>query len=225
MDNNEFNMPNVHIGDSISTWMKENGITQIQLSAMVDIPQPSISRILRNKTIDTGILYSISLSLNHNFFFEYCDNGESINVSRQMTFDVANIGYVIRHKLREKHISNKELALRLGVDSSTITKLLKRQSLDTGKLVDISKALEYNFFEEYCRPVSSKFKDYLMKLDPQLNDFFSQRNLVTVPTSIPIEILEKFHIIANQTGMSMGELLNLAISDFTSNFDENGEKK
>lgn len=212
MAESEYFVPDVHIGSVIVNWMKQNSFTQTHLSSLLEIPQPSLSRILRQKTMDTAKLYSISKELNHNFFFEYCRLHGNRVVSEQVTFPVINIGYVIHNKLHEMHISHKDLASMLGVDPSTISKLLNRPSIDTGKLVKISRAVSYNFFEEYCMPITSPAKTMLKESFERPEYFFSQ-DLVVIPTKISFEFLEKIRRFANRTGMTMEEVFSLAIDN------------
>lgn len=67
-----------------------------------------------------------------------------------------NIGLAIEQRVNELGISKSELARRIGVAQQNVNKVVfSKESLDTAKLVEISKALDFNFFELYAN-VSSK---------------------------------------------------------------------
>lgn len=62
-----------------------------------------------------------------------------------------HVGEMIEKRIKEKGILRAELARKIGMPQSNLTRLLKKSSIDTGKLVEISRAVEYNFFKEFCR--------------------------------------------------------------------------
>lgn len=61
-----------------------------------------------------------------------------------------NIGLLIEQKLNERDMSKSELARRTGIANQNINRILEKSSIDTEKLVKISHALDYNFFQDYC---------------------------------------------------------------------------
>jgi transcriptional regulator with XRE-family HTH domain len=62
-----------------------------------------------------------------------------------------NIGLAIEQRVNELGISKSELARRLGIAQQNVNKVVfSKESLDTAKLLEISKALDYNFFELYA---------------------------------------------------------------------------
>lgn len=68
-----------------------------------------------------------------------------------------NIGLAIEQRVNELGISKSELARRLGIAQQNVNKLVfSKESIDTAKLVEISKALDYNFFELYASTSSRK---------------------------------------------------------------------
>lgn len=60
-----------------------------------------------------------------------------------------DIGLIIEQKLNELGISKSELARRTGIANQNVNRILSKSSIDTDKLVAISKALGYNFFLEF----------------------------------------------------------------------------
>lgn len=62
-----------------------------------------------------------------------------------------HVGEMIENRIKKKGILRAELSRKIGMPQSNLTRLLKKSSIDTGKLVEISRAVEYNFFKEFCR--------------------------------------------------------------------------
>lgn len=219
MAENYSQVTDLHIGNAIADWMKNNNFSQIKLAELLHMPQPSLSRILKQKTIDTTKLANISLKLQYNFFSLYTDPDNSSNeITSENSIPVAHIGNNICIKMKEKHISNKELASLLGVDSSYVSKILKKESIDTGRLVEISNLLEYNFFGDYFKPVSKSENNFVEQLGFKIN---SMDEIIATPITLSMEILEKLHIIASETGMSMEEVLAIGLNAiFKNHMDE-----
>ncbi|MBO5616640.1 MAG: transcriptional regulator [Prevotella sp.] len=219
MANNNCVVTDLHIGNAIADWMKKNNLSQNKLAEILDMPQPSLSRTLKQKTIDTIKLANISLKLKHNFFSLYADpDNSSTEITSENSIPVAHIGKNIWIKMKEKHISNRELASLLGIDSSTVSKILKKESIDTGKLVEISNLLEYNFFGDYFKPNSKAGNTFAEKLGFKLS---TTDDIIATPITLSIDKLEKLHVIANETGMSMEEVLAIGLNAiFEKHLDE-----
>jgi hypothetical protein len=60
-----------------------------------------------------------------------------------------HIGEQIRIKSSEKRIKPVELARLISTTKQNVYSIFRRKSIDTDQLVQISKALEFNFFEYY----------------------------------------------------------------------------
>lgn len=60
-----------------------------------------------------------------------------------------HIGNLIKQKLRQQERSNAWLARKLFMDSSNVSKMLKRSYIDTDLLLRISIILEEDFFVYY----------------------------------------------------------------------------
>jgi hypothetical protein len=58
-----------------------------------------------------------------------------------------HIGKLILEKLKERGIKKSEFARRINKSRQNVQDIFKRQSLDTKLLADVSKVLDYNFFE------------------------------------------------------------------------------
>lgn len=60
-----------------------------------------------------------------------------------------HLGSRILQLLEEKKMSKSEFGRRIGVPSQNVNRLLEKESIETGKLIDVCEALEYNFFKEF----------------------------------------------------------------------------
>ncbi len=64
---------------------------------------------------------------------------------------LVNIGDLIEKRLEEVKMSHAELARAINMDQSNMNRQLRKESMDTGRLTQFSKALRYNFFMEYSK--------------------------------------------------------------------------
>jgi predicted nucleic acid-binding Zn-ribbon protein len=60
-----------------------------------------------------------------------------------------HIGEIIKLKADEKNLALEAVGRLINRTRQTVADIYKRQSIDTALLVDISKALEFDFFELY----------------------------------------------------------------------------
>lgn len=60
-----------------------------------------------------------------------------------------NIGLIIEQKLNELDMSKSEFGRKIGIPQQNVNRILDKASIDTERLVKISEALDYNFFQEY----------------------------------------------------------------------------
>lgn len=60
-----------------------------------------------------------------------------------------NVGLLIEQRLNQLGISKSEFGRRIGVAQQNVNRILEKTSIDTDKLIKISKALEYNFFRDF----------------------------------------------------------------------------
>ncbi len=66
-----------------------------------------------------------------------------------MSIKKVNIGLLIEQKMNELNVSKSELSRRCGIANQNINRVFDKTSIDTDKLIAISEALDYNFFNEY----------------------------------------------------------------------------
>lgn len=62
-----------------------------------------------------------------------------------------NFGKMIRCRLKEVGMQQLELAERLGVNKNTVTNMLYSKDISAARLVEVSKALRYNFFADIAK--------------------------------------------------------------------------
>ena len=72
-----------------------------------------------------------------------------MNKNRPM-IECSHIGNLIINFLKNKNLPQAYLAKELNMPTSNLSRLLKRESMDTDKLLDISIKLKHNFFADIC---------------------------------------------------------------------------
>ena len=66
-----------------------------------------------------------------------------------MSIEKVDIGESIEQKLNELGISKSEFGRKIGIPQQNVNRILSKSSIDTDKLVAISEALDFNFFDCY----------------------------------------------------------------------------
>lgn len=64
-----------------------------------------------------------------------------------MKIEKVNIGLSIEQKLNELGMSKAEFGRKIGVPQQNVNRILDKTSIDTDKLIAISEALDFNFFD------------------------------------------------------------------------------
>ena len=108
------------------------------------MPKSNIDRILLNPTIDTDKLIRISKVLQVNFFEKFWS--DTVIDEFGCTLQSIHIGMSIDMQLKTVGMTQKKLSELIGVHSSEIVRLIKKQSINSGRLTAISNALNHNFF-------------------------------------------------------------------------------
>ena len=151
---------NVNIGQTIRKVITEKHISQAQLARILDTSTTYVTRLLKKETIYTNTLCELCKKLDYNFFeefmpkFEFSSNEEyeaSLEIEEKTLrygfyLTYPHIGNRITEWLKEKRVTQTELGEYLGVTPQEVSRLLKNKSIDTGRLVQISVFLSYNFF-------------------------------------------------------------------------------
>lgn len=148
----------IHIGDRIRKSIKSHDITRGHFAEILGVSNSKVDRILQNQTIETFLLYDISKKLGINFFSCYCRDWNPEDNSGE-TLYYYHIGKAIELYMKSINLSQSVLAEKIGMQQAGISKLLKKNSIDTGKLVAISNYLGHNFFADfYINAVSNELK-------------------------------------------------------------------
>ena len=98
-------------------------------------------------TIETEDLYKISKTLQFNFFEKFWGD-DKIDEFGDTLKDL-HIGQEIDNYLKSKDITQAKLAESMGVLPSQVTRIIKKHSIDSGKLTSISNILDHNFFLDF----------------------------------------------------------------------------
>lgn len=157
----KFNIPDIHIGDSLRKWLKTHCITRQQFADAMGLPKSNIDRILFNPTIDTDKLIRISKVLQVNFFEEFWS--DSVVDEFGNTLQSIHIGQKIEMYMKSVDMSQAKMAELLGLQQPVISKILNRQSIDSGKLTEISRILEHNFFLDFYGNIEETATDLAVK--------------------------------------------------------------
>lgn len=160
-------LANIHIGEVINKWIRIHNITQAKFAQLLGMPTTNATRLLKKKTIDTHLLQIVGMQLKHNFFRIFV-SGQEYDVE-DSPLVIVHIGESINHRLRELKMTQADFAAGLGIYQPEVSKILKKGSIDTGKLAAISQLLDYNFFEEFIPKVEKETctssKDVLQRLE------------------------------------------------------------
>lgn len=84
-----------------------------------------------------------------------------------------HIGKLIQEELRKSGMSKKEFARRIETSSQNVYGIFKRETIDTGTLLIISKVLQFDFFLLY---ENEYFKSILKKKQVDLTKQITGRN-------------------------------------------------
>ena len=67
-----------------------------------------------------------------------------------------DINKMIKREMRNNFLNATDLSRKLGVDSTTVLSMLKRPTLQVERLIDLSRVLNYNFFQEIAEQLPYK---------------------------------------------------------------------
>ena len=147
MVENFISVNDIHIGDRIRKSIKSRDITRAQFAEMLGVSDSKVDRILQSRTIDTLLLYDISKKLGINFFSYYTIHWNPEDTGETLYY--YHVGKALEINMRLANLSQAELAEKIGMQQAGISKMLKKNSIDTGRLVDLCYILNHNFFEDF----------------------------------------------------------------------------
>ena len=64
-----------------------------------------------------------------------------------------HIGEEIRNRFEKSGLTQKEFGARIGMPQQNVCRIFNNESIDTKRLVAVSRALQFNFFTLYTPPV------------------------------------------------------------------------
>ena len=79
-----------------------------------------------------------------------------------------HLGDIISKKMKEKRMSNSELAKALGVTYPAVTYILRKNTMDVYMLHRVSTVLKYNFFRHF--PVNENEGEKTMEVESKVFD-------------------------------------------------------
>lgn len=89
---NSTKMTTIHIGNIIRQRMAKKKVTSTEMARRLNIHRPNFYRILRGATMNTALLYQISLELKFDFFSVYSESlrSELKKNNKNDTIEVTN---------------------------------------------------------------------------------------------------------------------------------------
>ena len=142
-------IPDIHIGNEISSYLKDRGVSKAKLARDLGMDSAYLGRLLSKKSLETKTLISICNALNHNFFILWCPDIQSHDLISAPVEAPDCIGKIIDLRLREIKMSQIDFASRGGIPRSDYARVTKKTTFDTDKLAQISRILGKNLFNEY----------------------------------------------------------------------------
>ena len=145
----------INIGRLIKKVILEKKVSQAELARLLKTSPTQITRLLNKNSIGTDLLCEISNKLNYNFFsdFEDLEHDDTVKTvieqqikPRGFYLTYPHIGHQIIKRMKEIKVSQTELGIFLGISQDVVSRTLKNNSIDTGRLFKISSFLNYNFF-------------------------------------------------------------------------------
>ena len=159
----------IHIGDRIRRSIKSNDITRGHFAELLGVSESKVDRILQNRTIETSLLYDISKKLGINFFSWYCSDWNPEDSGDTLYY--YHVGKAIELYMKSISLSQADLAEKMGMQQAGISKMLKKNSIDTGKLVDLCYIFNHNFFEDFYNNPKVILQDKTLKYDILLEKY------------------------------------------------------
>ena len=160
MDNNII-ISDINVGEALRKWLKVHNITRQQFADAMGMYTSKVGRILSSPNIDTEELFRISKVLQVNFFELFWS--DTVIDEFGNTLQPIHIGQAIDKVLKGSDITQAKLAELIGVHQTDITRLIKKQSIDSGKLTTISRVLNHNFFLDFYGNIEKTATDLAVK--------------------------------------------------------------
>lgn len=148
MERIELNIPDIHVGNLLSDYLKSINRPQAYLAKMLNMASTNLSKLLKKKSIETEKLFDISMKLEHNFFAVF---GNDLDLMDAGTYKITmpELGLLIEKRMKDLKMTQMEFATAIGIARSDVNRILRKISFDTDKLRIISEALNHNFFKDF----------------------------------------------------------------------------
>ena len=173
---------NIIVGQRITEKLKEIGMTKAELSRALNMNQSNLNKLLKKDSIETSKLVVISRVMKYNFFKEFCRSFEYVVEqlsNEEFYITEVNVGELVEKRIKELGLTQQQVAEKvMAIQSETkdlmyslspdpkpedtvfkqqyVSVVTKRTSADTKMLYYISRALNYNFFEDFYRKEETK---------------------------------------------------------------------
>ena len=149
-------LQDIHVGNAIIRHLKEIGEKQSYLARLLDMPTSNLTRILKRNSMETHRLFDICMKLDYNFFALF---GNDTDLLERYSLGEPEIGLCIERQLNKLGMLRADFASALGIKPTDVSRILKRNSFETDKLLLISRILNYNFFKEFYHEVPTSIED------------------------------------------------------------------
>jgi|GEM_PF-684948 len=162
----------INIGALIRNKLDEDQRSIAWLGQKVHREKSALAKMLKKYSIGTKLLFDISHALQFDFFYCYSKNlpfpalrysgghnsaeSEYPEAEREKQTEI-DIGALIRDKLIENQRPVAWLAQQTGRNRGSLGRLLKKDSMDTKLLFDISTILRFDFFLCYSESLREIF--------------------------------------------------------------------
>ena len=148
MERIELNIPDIHVGNLLSDYLKSINRPQAYLAKMLNMASTNLSKLLKKKSIETEKLFDISMKLEHNFFAVF-GNDQDLMDAGTYKITMPELGLLIEKRMKDLKMTQMEFATAIGIARSDVNRILRKISFDTDKLRNISEALNHNFFKDF----------------------------------------------------------------------------
>ena len=149
-------LQDIHVGDAIIRHLKEIGKKQSDLARLLDMPTSNLTRILKRSSMETHRLFDICMKLDYNFFALF---GNDTNLLEKYSLGEPEVGLCIERQLNKLGMLRADFASALGIKPTDVSRILKRTSFETEKLLLISRILNYNFFKEFYHEIPTSLEE------------------------------------------------------------------
>lgn len=149
-------LQDIHVGDAIIRHLKEIGKKQSDLARLLDMPTSNLTRILKRSSMETHRLLDICMKLDYNFFALF---GNDTNLLEKYSLGEPEVGLCIERQLNKLGMLRADFASALGIKPTDVSRILKRTSFETEKLLLISRILNYNFFKEFYHEIPTSLEE------------------------------------------------------------------